>query len=190
MTFSGFYEACDYFLILDSTHTFLVAVRICIIFKHTHTHFFLREDEVAFCHSLILCQRVENAVFFWLNWLDIRDSSLSLGPTILLWNIFKRDEKGAAVALKPWTLHITEINGSPFYSGVQVEIIHRSKKMWMSSSLLYLDIFPPFNLFLGSGKKSMPKRPSVLMCEIEEVDHSYDPDIMPFDRVNIKRNIL
>lgn len=36
----------------------------------------------------------------------------------------------------------------------------------------------------------MPERPSVLMCEIEVVDDSYDPDTMPFDEVNIKRNIL
>jgi len=36
----------------------------------------------------------------------------------------------------------------------------------------------------------MPERPSVLMCEIEVVDDSYDPDTMPFDGVNIKRNIL
>lgn len=28
------------------------------------------------------------------------------------------------------------------------------------------------------------------MCEIEVVDDSYDPDTMPFDEVNIKRNIL
>lgn len=28
------------------------------------------------------------------------------------------------------------------------------------------------------------------MCEIEGVAHSYDPDTVPFDRVNIRRNIL
>jgi len=36
----------------------------------------------------------------------------------------------------------------------------------------------------------MPKYPSVLMYEIEEVAQSYDPDTVPFDRVSIKRNIL
>lgn len=50
---------------------------------------------------------------------------------------------------------------------------------------------PPFlNLFLGSGKKSMLKSPSVLMCEIGGVAHFYDGATVPFDRVNIKRNIL
>lgn len=57
----------------------------------------------------------------------------------------------------------------------------------MSYILLSPEFYPPFNLFLGSGEKSMPKRPSVLICEIEGVARSYDPDTVPFDRVNIKK---
>lgn len=53
-----------------------------------------------------------------------------------------------------------------------------------------LPTLPLLNLFLGSGKKSMLKSPSVLMCEIEGVAHSYDRATVPFDGVKIKRNIL
>lgn len=71
--------------------------------------------------------------------MEIRDSSFSLGHTILLWNVFKRDEKDIAVDLKPSALQIDEINGGSFYSGIQDEIIHRSKKICMSSILLSPD---------------------------------------------------
>lgn len=78
----------------------------------------------------------------------------------------------------------------PYYSGVQAEIMEVKQNYECLVLYCLLALSPPFNLYLGYGKKSMLTTLRVLTCEIEGVTPSCDPDTAAFTRVNIKRNVL